>query len=130
MKPIRWEDEENHLRLDVVSHFMLLWGEVSWNPLGPVPVKTWLEQYRPRTTPHFVPDPDNAVLNVRNRIHFVGAEIDMNTSKIKPLQSRGVPVPQQEAYDASHHWPEAVDPRTATRCHRQYHRLKNTAQQR
>ena len=31
--------------LTYTSHFMLLWGEVSWNPLAPVPVKTWLEQY-------------------------------------------------------------------------------------
>ena len=27
------------------SHFMLLWGEVSWDPLAPVQVRTWLEQY-------------------------------------------------------------------------------------
>ena len=31
--------------LTYTSHFMLLWGEVLWNPLAPIQVKTWLEQY-------------------------------------------------------------------------------------
>ena len=31
--------------LTYTSHFMLLWGEVSWNPLASASVKTWLEQY-------------------------------------------------------------------------------------